>query len=182
MEDNKVKFLPFHAINEFMLADYRSSVMMSVMKSLDQLDAGRRRKIDQLIKKYVKVPGFRNSVKAPPVVKAKASIETFEKHPDFVSQILEAWSQINSSLRENTHKLLVSRNWEILPVDADRTKLPGFLPKWPSGEDFDKLTQAFSEMFPDFRIQDYDISLMVVWISGRLPYGQEDQDDSPDEK
>jgi hypothetical protein len=41
---------------------------------------------------------------------------------------------------------------------------------WPKGEEFDVLNQAFQEMYPDQNFSSDDISLMVVWLSGRLPY------------
>jgi hypothetical protein len=68
------------------------------------------------------------------------------------------------------YDLLVARGWELLPPEADRTVLPGFLTKWPKGETFEVLNEVFLKMYPGTQASDDDISLMVVWLSGRLPY------------
>ncbi len=38
-----------------------------------------------------------------------------------------AWSELHLELRQQIYDMLVERKWELLPVDTDRTKLPGFL-------------------------------------------------------
>ena len=53
-----------------------------------------------MIKRYVKLPGFRNSAQAPLSLKVKGSGEAFEKHPDFVAQVLMAWSELLPDLRQ----------------------------------------------------------------------------------
>jgi hypothetical protein len=47
--------------------------------------------------------------------------------------------------------------------------LPGFLTTWPRAEEFEVLVKAFREQHPDTPASDDDISLMVAWLSGRLP-------------
>jgi hypothetical protein len=42
--------------------------------------------------------------------------------------------------------------------------------EWPENDGFEVLTQAFREKNPEFSISDDEISLMVVWVSNRLPY------------
>jgi hypothetical protein len=53
--------------------------------------------------------------------------------------------------------------------------LPGFIPNLPAGENFESLTQAFKEMFPDEKVESDDVLLMSVWLSGRLPYKTADE-------
>jgi hypothetical protein len=48
--------------------------------------------------------------------------------------------------------------------------LPGFFTHWPNGEDFEILYSNFSELFPEAESSIDKISLMVVWLSMRLPY------------
>jgi hypothetical protein len=66
--------------------------------------------------------------------------------------------------------MLQNRKWELLPMEADRTRLPGFITVWPKGEDFEALNQAYAEAHPDAPAESNDIALMVVWLSARLPY------------
>lgn len=181
MNDKQAQFLPFHAINEFMLNDYRHQVIQAVFSHFDRLPGARRSAINGLVKRHIQVPGFRNSAQAPVGVKARASASTFEKSPDFAAQILQGWSEINPELREKVHAFLTAREWEILPAEADRTRLPGFLPEWPQGQDYDVLGQAFAEMFPGETVAENDLRLMIVWLAGRLPYDMYGDDDTDEE-
>lgn len=180
MNEKKAQFLPFHALNEFMRPDYRQEVVRATLAALPNLPEDLRGEIDRLIKKHVRVPGFRNSAKAPTPVKVKPTAESFEKSPALVAAVLSAWSAAHPELRQQVHDLLSERNWELLPPEADRTKLPGFMIRWPKGEDFDVLNNAFKEKFPESNASSDDVSLMVVWISTRLPYDVPADDDEGD--
>lgn len=171
MENKKeISFLPFHAINEFMLDEYRLKIIRTTIESLTDLPDHYQSSINKLTKKLVKIHGFRNSVKAPVGIKVKAMARTFEKSPAFVAAILSAWAKINSSLGMQIFELLSNRNWDLLPIDADRSKLPGFLPIWPEGEGFEDIYEAYIQLYPEANIDKDDVSLMVVWLGGRLPY------------
>jgi len=168
--ETKVKFLPFHAINEFMLDDYRQLVIQSVLGKFSRLGEERQRKINSLIKKYVKVQGFRNSTLAPLPMKVNGCIDAFKKSSDFVAQILSAWFELHQDLAVIIYEFLTSKGWKILPIDADRSVLPGFMIEWPIDADFEGLIQSFRDLQPEKSISDDDISLLIVWISNRLPY------------
>ncbi len=168
--DNKVKFLPFHAINEFMVDDYRQLVIQSVFGHINKISEEKQRKINALTKRFVRVQGFRNSALAPLPLKINGCIDAFKKSPEFVATLLEAWNEINSAHRERIYEFLVNKNWELLPIEADRSLLPGFMIEWPKESSFEVLIQEFREKFPDIVISDDDISLLTVWVSNRLPY------------
>jgi hypothetical protein len=169
-DKEKAAFLPFSAINDYMREDYRLEVVRAVLQSLPDLPKGEREGVERQISKNVKVPGFRNSSKAPYQVKVKPVADAFQKNSHLAAAILSAWSASQLELRSQVVDLLTSRGWEILPAEADRTKLPGFLTRWPKSEEFEILDRAFHAKYPDIPAKDDDISLMVVWISGRLPY------------
>ena len=169
MDEKKVSFLPFHALNEFMRPEYRQGVVHAVITGLPGLPEKQQAAVNQLIKKLVQIPGFRNALQAPSPLKVKPAIKTFEKSPAFVAAVLSAWTEMHPDLRQQVYDLLVARGWEVLPVDADRTKLPGFLTTWPANEDFSVLNQAFHETYPDVEASSDDVSLMAVWLAGRLP-------------
>lgn len=170
MDDKQVEFFPFNAINEFMVPEYRLAVIQAVLSGLDRLPGERRSAINGLIKRHVQVPGFRNSVQAPASVKARGAVATFERRPEFVAVVLQGWAELHAELRQQVHDFLKSREWELLPADADRTRLPGFLTTWPKGEDYDALGAAFAQMYPDVSVSENDLRLMIVWMAGRLPY------------
>ena len=181
MDDKRVQFIPFNAINEFMVNDFRLHVIQTVLAGLNRLSGERRSAINNQIKRYIQVPGFRNSLQEPTGVKARAAVPVFERRADLVGQILQAWSELDPDLREKVFTFLTAREWELLPVDADRSKLPGFMTEWPEGQTYDVLDEAFNQMYPDFSGAVNDLRLMIVWLANRLPYGMYDDDDEVDE-
>jgi len=92
MDNKQAQFFPFHGINEFMLPDFRLKVIQAIFNGFNQLPGERRSAINGLVKRYVQVPGFRNSTQAPAGVKARAAVSVFERRADFVAQVLQGWS------------------------------------------------------------------------------------------
>jgi hypothetical protein len=175
----KVAFLPFHAINDFMRDDYRLQVIRETLQALPELPAEYRSAVERLTQKVVVVPGFRNSMKAPSGLRVRPTVDAFQKSPQLVAAILSAWGEAHPELRAQVHDLLEERGWTVLPSEADRTKLPGFITKWPNGEDFEVLNKAYQEKYPLAQTKSDDVSLMIVWVSTRLPYdvpGEEDDE------
>jgi hypothetical protein len=168
--NEKIEYLPFNAINEFMLLEYRKLVIKSVFSRFDSLPNTRQRTINAEIKKLVKIQGFRDSSQAPIGIKSRESSTVFEKSAKFAGEILAAWAELNSDLSQNVFQMLTDRGWIILPIEADRSKLPGFLIKWPTKDSFEILTAAFRQKQSDIEYSDDDVSLMIVWLSNRLPY------------
>lgn len=177
MDTKKARFLPFHAINGFMRSDYRLTVVRAALQAAPSMPEDLRQPLDRLVKKVVKVPGFRDGSKAPTPLKVRPAADAFEKSPDLVGAILAIWAQSKPELRQQVYDLLVEKGWEILPAEANRAKLPGFMTDWPKGQDFEALKQAFHQKYPPVEASGDDISLMVVWVSGRLPYETEGEDE-----
>lgn len=169
MDEKHAQFLPFNAVNEFLLPEYRLNMLQQVFTEINTLPEDRRAAINRLVKKSVKVAGFRNSTLAPAPVKARAAVSTFEKSVDFAVQIMAAWYELHPVLAQKVFDLLKSRGWEILPLEVDRSKLPGFLHRWPKDETFDVLDEAYVAMYPGDEAHEYDINMMIAWLSGRLP-------------
>lgn len=166
----KISYLPFHAINEFMLTDYRKEVIKNVLANLSRLTEILQREINSLVRKYASIQGFRNSSQAPLMLKVNGSVQVFEKNPQFVAAILNGWQQLNKELAIDIAQFLIGRSWKILPIEADRSKLPGFMTKWPEAESFELLISEFNAGHTSHTASDNDITLMIVWLSNRLPY------------
>ena len=182
MADKKKEFLPFHAINEFMREDYRLTVIRGVLHALNQLPPDYRQAIEKQTKRSVKVPGFRNSTLAPAGVRVAPTSSAFQKYPDMVGAILAAWVELHTDLRQQVYELLTERGWDLLPPEANRAKLPGFMIHWPKGEDFEAINKAFKEKYPQESVSNDDISLMTVWLADRLPYKVEGEDEDETEE
>ena len=194
---DQAAFIPFHAINEFMREDFKVSVIRDVVNHLPVLSQEHNASIAHLIRRSVKIPGFRNSEKAPRAVILMPTVKAFGKSPELVSAILSAWADIHQELRNQVFGILKNRNWRlvegvgdisltslnedwikhwpVLPPEIDRTKLPGFFPTWPKGEDFETLYNSFHAEYPESNASIDQVSLMVVWLSLRLPYSAEDE-------
>jgi hypothetical protein len=177
----QVSFLPFHTLSRFMRDDYRQTIVRTTMNAYPTLPDDLRAAIDKQTKRHVSVPGFRNSAKAPTALKIRSMNEAFEKRADLVGAILAGWAETQADLRQQVYELLTSRGWEVLPLEADRTKLPGFLTVWPAKEDFEVLNEAFKEKYPESEATTDDVSLMAVWISTRLPLAVEGEDEEESE-
>jgi len=174
----QVQFLPFNAINEFMRPDFRLAVVRYALQAVETGDPDQRNRLAQLTRKGVTVPGFRNSAKAPLALRVKPTAEAFEKSAPLVAAILQAWATARPELAQRVHALLAERGWEVLPVEAERAKLPGFMIHWPKGDDFETLVSAYQAAYPQATETSDEISLMAVWIGNRLPY---DLDETPAE-
>jgi hypothetical protein len=186
------QFLPFHAINEFMRPDFRLAIIRETLTSQVTLSESLSNDLNQKIKKHISVPGFRNSEKAPALVKVLPTSKAFEKHPDLVAALLACWAEFHSELREQVYRLLRERNWKmldeedginldnlslelikewpVLPLSVNRAKLPGFFTSWPKDNDFEILYKHYTEHHPDSPYSLDKVSLMAVWVSMRLPY------------
>lgn len=170
MPADQARFLPFHAINQFMVDEYRQKVIQQVIETAGELPEAQRNDLNRLTRRYVQVPGFRHADKAPAHFKIRPSVDAFQRRSDFTAAVLAAWAALNLLLAGQVHSLLTGRGWELLPLDADRTKLPGFFTRWPENENYDLLQAAMKEAHPDQTASDDDISLMAVWLSTRLPF------------
>ncbi len=188
----QINFLPFHAINEFMRPDFKLSIIREVLNNTINLPAERASDLANITKRVVKIPGFRNSEKAPSLVKVMPMVKAFEKSPDLVVSILSAWATIHHGLLAQVYTLLKNRNWPVidsesdisyttlssdiiekwpvLPPEVNRKHAPGFLPRWPKGEDFDSMFTTYTELFPESDHSIDQVSLMTVWLTLRLPY------------
>ncbi len=193
---DKTEFLPFHAINEYMRPDFRMTIVRETLNGQSKLDETHANDLNHAVKKYVNVPGFRSSDKAPAMIKVVPTSKAFEKEPDLVAVILACWAELHPELRDKVFALLQNRQWKILstgeespglsalsealkdwpvfPIKMDRTKLPGFYTHWPKDEDFEVLYKNFTELYPDFEESIDRVSLMVVWLTMRLPLQVDD--------
>jgi hypothetical protein len=171
MDDKQIRYIPFHAINEFMNDDYRLKVIQIVLRDVDKLPGERKGRINGLVRKYISLPGFRNSALAPLPLRIKGAVTAYGRYPDFTAQILQGWSELNPDLRQKVHDMLKTRDWaDLLPPEADRSKLPGFRTEWPKAETYDVIDQAYAELNPGVETESDNIRLMSVWMVNRLPY------------
>ena len=192
MEDQKIEFLPFHAINDFMRPDFRMILIKNALGKLPGLPSDLREPVERHIKRSVKIPGFRHPEKAPLLMKVTPCVSVFEKNPEFVAALLAAWAEAHPLLRDQVIQVFKQRgwyffpteitsaaefslpktekDWGILPPTADRTRLPGFVIYWPKAENFESLYDTYIDIYPGGESSTDEVGLMAVWLSMRLPY------------
>jgi hypothetical protein len=182
-EEQKVEYLPFHAINEFMRDDYRLTVLNEVLSQQDKIAPEKKAIIGKMIAKYVTIQGFRNSNLAPTGRKAKSSVPLFERSADYSAVIIECWKNLHEELAKTVYEVLTEHNWEkLLPLEDDRSSQPGFLVHWPKADTFEVLIKAVQEKAPELKESEDNISLMAVWLGNRLPYDLYEQEVEPEKK
>ena len=114
------------------------------------------------------MPGFRNPSKAPVQVQVRPAAGVFAKDSDMVKAVLAVWAESQPELRQQAYDFLAARDWELLPAEADRGVLPGWVFKWPVNDALHTLGNAFiDDGHPDVSLD--DACLMICWVSGRLP-------------
>jgi hypothetical protein len=178
VNEKKMQFAPFHAINEFMRDDFRLAILQEVITHAEDCDKNKVLRMNRLFAKGVQIPGFRNSSMAPMAVRIKHSVDLFEKSAEFSALIIDCWSERHGELKKAVQQLLDQKNWKPLPADADRTLLPGFQLDWPKGDNFEVFINAIKEAYPESNESDDNVSLMVVWIGNKLPYNLFDEPES----
>ena len=83
--------------------------------------------------------------------------------------LLAGWYELHQDLAQTVYAFLTGRGWQILPVESDRSRLPGFLTRWPKADTFEELDEAFAQAYPEDKTHEYDLNLMIAWMWGRLP-------------
>jgi len=163
-------YLPFKAVNVYMQPDYRKSVVEYLLTHIKKLKANDKARLIAAIKKYVKVNGFRNPTLAPLSLKVNAYTQAFEKESSLVRITLELWVLLQKKLQTNVKSFLQTKKWKCLSMDREiLDDEEAFLPKWPKSQTSEKVFKAFKKVFPDFKTNQDDVSLMTIWISGHLP-------------
>lgn len=182
MDNQETRLFPFHAINEYMLPEFRLRVIGEVLRNLDKLPPQRKAAINAILRTSLQVPGFRNASAAPLGVKIRGAVTPFERYPEFAALILQGWSEIHGDLRGEIHQVLQGRSFEgLLPVEEDRSQLGGFQVHWPLEETYEALDEAYFTAYPDKKdTSTDDIRLMVVWLVNRLPFDLFAEDDEPE--
>jgi hypothetical protein len=82
---------------------------------------------------------------------------------------------------EDNLSIEIIKEWPVFPIKLNRTKLPGFFTHWPKGEDFETLYSTYSELFPEAESSIDKVSLMVVWLTMRIPYHVEGLEEKSEE-
>ena len=161
--------LPMISLNVFLLPDFRREILTTVLNQKDNLPPEIKQEFRQAIKEFVKISGFRNPLAAPQALQVRAMESPFEKESRFVKAILSSWADINSDLQPKVQALIPELGFEPndqAPLYPDPEN--AFAVGWPEDLSFEKLADLVKQK-TETDASSNEISLMTVWLTGRLP-------------
>jgi len=161
--------LPLISLNVFLLPDFRREILTTVLNQKDDLSPEIKQELRQAIKEFVKISGFRNPLAAPQALQVRAMESPFEKESRFVKAILSSWADINSDLQAKVQAVLPELGFEPndqAPLYPDPEN--AFAVGWPEDLSFEKLADLVKQK-TETDASSNEISLMTVWLTGRLP-------------
>ncbi len=161
--------LSFKSINIFIDREYLENKLDEILQSISKLPKEDQIAFNNLFRKYVRVLGFRNPVRAPRQLQVNAYASAFEEKDEVVPFTLSTWAKLNPDFAKQVKHWLDSEGWEDLSLERTFEDSAGFVNDWPKGLTFKKLIKKFQKDHPDQEIDPDDLILMVLWVSGQLP-------------
>jgi hypothetical protein len=157
------------SLNVFLLPDFRREILSTVLNEKDTLSPENKRELTQVMREFVKISGFRNPLAAPQALQVRAMESPFEKESRFVKAILSSWVDINSDLQTDIQSVIPDLGFELndqAPLYPDPEN--AFALGWPEDLSFEKLADLVKQK-TEIDASSDAISLMTVWLTGRLP-------------
>ena len=161
--------LPLISLNVFLLPDFRREILTTVLNQKDDLSPEIKQELRQAIKEFVKISGFRNPLAAPQALQVRAMESPFEKESRFVKAILSSWADLKLDLGAKVQSVLPELGFEPndqAPLYPDPEN--AFAVGWPEDLSFEKLADLVKQK-TETDASSNEISLMTVWLTGRLP-------------
>jgi len=161
--------LPLISLNVFLLPDFRREILTTVLNQKDNLSPEIMQELRQAIKEFVKISGFRNPLAAPQALQVRAMESPFEKESRFVKAILSSWADLKLDLGAKVQSVLPELGFEPndqAPLYPDPEN--AFAVGWPEDLSFEKLADLVKQK-TETDASSNEISLMTVWLTGRLP-------------
>ena len=161
--------LPLISLNVFLLPDFRREILTTVLNQKDDLSPEIKQELRQALKEFVKISGFRNPLAAPQALQVRAMESPFEKESRFVKAILSSWADLKLDLGAKVQSVLPELGFEPndqAPLYPDPEN--AFAVGWPEDLSFEKLADLVKQK-TETDASSNEISLMTVWLTGRLP-------------
>jgi hypothetical protein len=161
---------PYKSINVFIDHNYLQDILETILVEIKQLSKEEQIEFSRTFRQNVKVFGFRNPTQAPLPLQVKSYVEAFEEKEEIIPVSLTFWTKINHGLAQKVKLWLEKKGWDGLELERNFNESEGFLSDWPDELTLEKLISEFNKDHPDHKFNENDIILMVLWISGKLPF------------
>jgi len=166
---SEIEYLPYKTINVLINRDYLHQVLENILINKGGLSKENQIAFSKQFKQHIKVLGFRNPLIAPIPLQVRAYASAFEEKDDVIPFTLSTWAQINTDFAEEVRTWMEKEGWRVLPLERHFDETEGFINEWPNKLTFEKLTKKYKKDHPNDEINEDDLILMVIWISGQLP-------------
>ncbi|MFW5713205.1 MAG: hypothetical protein ACOCYU_00885 [Brevefilum sp.] len=163
------EILPFKSINVLVERDYLEKVLERILRGIQHLPKEDQKTFNNRFRKFVSVLGFRNPLRAPLPLQVKAYASAFEEKDEVVPFTLSNWTRLENEFAKQVEDWLESEGWENLSLERSFEESDGFFNEWPDDLNPDELIEKFQKDNPDVEVEQQDILLMILWVSGQLP-------------
>jgi hypothetical protein len=167
MAENEI--LAYKSINVFIEREYLEDLLGRILQAKGDLPKEEQIAFNNQFRKYITVLGFRNPLRAPRQLQINAYASAFEAKDEVVPFTLSTWTKQNQDVANHVLKWLDAQGWKDLSLERTFNDSDGFISDWPKNLSFEKITKKFKKDNPDMDVNDDDLILMVLWISGKLP-------------
>jgi len=164
--------LSFKTINVFLDRDFLERKLGEILQRKDDLPKEDQIAFNNQFRKFVKVLGFRNPIRAPYQLQVNAYASAFEEKDEVVPFTLSTWTKLNQDFANQVKDWLSSEGWEGLALERTFEDSYGFIDHWPKGLTFEQLAKKYQKDHPNSEFDKDDLTLMVMWVSGQLPHEQ----------
>ena len=163
------EYLPFKTINVFLDHAHLQKTLEFILKNINKLPKANQIAFSNAFKEYVNILGFRNPTRAPLQLQVNAYATAFEDKDEVIPFTLSTWAKINDQLAGEVKSWLDSEGWKDLSEEKTFEESKGFLHDWPDNLSVEELTEKFLKAHPKLDVNEEDLTLMILWIFGRLP-------------
>jgi hypothetical protein len=167
MNENDLR--SYRAINVYVEREHLEDVLERILKGINSLSKPEQIEFIKKFKQYVKVNGFRNPTMAPLPLRVNAYAIAFEDKDETVPFTLSTWTKINPDLANEVKSWLEDKGWEDLALVREYDEDGGFKSDWPEDFGSEDLIADFQKDHPESSFEPDDITLMALWVSGKLP-------------
>lgn len=162
MSDHTPTIWPFSVLELSIDVDHLRTVIEYALSHRKDAAREATRDLDRIIRKKLKVDGYRDGSKAPVRLLMK-EINTFPRLPsELLGLAFRVWATAQSNFQESSRAFLEGRG---IPVVTESERRLGFPGRWTIDE-MEEQVGIFLETHPDHARD--DVSLMLCYLSGRI--------------
>jgi len=161
---------PLVALNVYLTSEFRRQILSEVLDQKNALNSDTRTRFLNFFKEKLKVPGFRNSTNAPKAKLIKATEALFEKDSNFISAVLNAWTELIQSKTIGLDHVLQNLGFDLKMTDTSYSEHDSsFEVGWPKAINYESLFTKVTQQLKAFELNSDELAMVTIWKTGKLP-------------